>query len=52
MLTERIDINMMLVALLPRSGSFNKHAQLAAEKRGGTAKTLRFFVCPWRGRYA
>lgn len=28
----------------------NKHAQYAAEKRGGTAKTLRFFVYSWRWR--
>ena len=45
--------------------TYNKHAQLAAEKRGGTVKaphifvqSLRLFlhknalhfVCPWRGR--
>jgi len=45
--------------------TYNKHAQLAAGKRGGTAKaphlfvqSLRLFshknalhfVCPWRGR--
>ncbi len=29
----------------------NKGAQLAAEKRGGTAKTLRLFGRPWRRRY-